>query len=254
MATKIMFLDESGDHNLQVIDPSYPVFVLGGVIMDAEYARGELRERVRQFKLDLFGRDDLYLHTADISRNRAGFERLQDTAFRDEFRARLNELMRTLEYTVVACAIKKDRHVEKYKLAALDPYMLSLEILVERFCFEVGNRPGGGEIVAERRGPLLDRQLEIAWEALRSRGTDYLPPVAVDYRITGMHLRDKRSGLVGLELADLVVTPIGRHVMGKPDRDDYRIVESKFRRYRDRPEGAGLVVLPREDGGRKAKR
>ena len=29
---KVLFLDESGDHNLSVIDPSYPIFVLGGVI------------------------------------------------------------------------------------------------------------------------------------------------------------------------------------------------------------------------------
>lgn len=32
--------------------------------------------------------------------------------------------------------------------------------------------------------------------------------------------------LAGLELADLVVTPIGRNVLGKPDREDYAIVES----------------------------
>jgi hypothetical protein len=60
-----MFLDESGDHSLKVIDPQYPVFVLGGVIADADYAHGELEERVRRFKRDLFGRDDLILHTAD---------------------------------------------------------------------------------------------------------------------------------------------------------------------------------------------
>ena len=35
---KVLFLDESGDHNLSVIDPSYPIFVLGGVIVDQDYA------------------------------------------------------------------------------------------------------------------------------------------------------------------------------------------------------------------------
>ena len=32
-------LDESGDANLEQIDPAYPVFVLGGVILDDDYAR-----------------------------------------------------------------------------------------------------------------------------------------------------------------------------------------------------------------------
>jgi hypothetical protein len=31
---KLLFLDESGDH----IDPQYPLFVLGGVIVDKDYA------------------------------------------------------------------------------------------------------------------------------------------------------------------------------------------------------------------------
>ncbi len=47
---KVMFLDESGDHNLSLIDPSCPVFVLGGVITLQSYAEGEMTERVRTFK------------------------------------------------------------------------------------------------------------------------------------------------------------------------------------------------------------
>ena len=42
---RVMFLDESGDHNLAVIDPSYPLFVLGGVIVDQRYAEGPLERR-----------------------------------------------------------------------------------------------------------------------------------------------------------------------------------------------------------------
>ena len=34
---KIMFLDESGDHNLEKIDQQYPVFVLAGAIFDNSY-------------------------------------------------------------------------------------------------------------------------------------------------------------------------------------------------------------------------
>jgi hypothetical protein len=34
-----LYLDESGDHSLTVIDPQYPVFVLGGVIVDPQYER-----------------------------------------------------------------------------------------------------------------------------------------------------------------------------------------------------------------------
>lgn len=73
---KILFLDESGDHNLQVIDPAYPLFVLGGIVVDKGYAEGELSERIAAFKRNLFGREDIILHTSDITRNRNGFEEL----------------------------------------------------------------------------------------------------------------------------------------------------------------------------------
>ena len=70
---KILFLDESGDHNLSIIDPQYPLFVLGGVIVDKKYAENQLTESVNKFKKDMFGTQDIILHTADISRNRNGF-------------------------------------------------------------------------------------------------------------------------------------------------------------------------------------
>lgn len=103
-----MFLDESGDHNLARIDLQYPIFVLGGVIMDADYATGPLKEMVDDFKHEIFGRTDITLHTADIVRNRNGFETLRDSDTRSRFYGRLNELMRMLEYSVVACSICKE--------------------------------------------------------------------------------------------------------------------------------------------------
>lgn len=243
---KVLFLDESGDHNLRVIDPQYPLFVLGGVIMDKEYAEGELVMRMNAFKRELFGREDLVLHTADITRNRNGFERLKDPGFRAVFYRKLNALMAELRYTVVACAIRKDLHLSRYGMAALDPYLMSLDVLVERFCMEVGDREGGGLVVAERRDPTLDHELELAWLNLKIQGTRYLQAKQIERRIMAMNLRDKKANLAGLQLADLVVTPIGRKVLGKTVKEDYQIIERKFRcNYQGRVEGYGLVVLPK---------
>jgi len=242
---KIMFLDESGDHNLEVIDPQYPMFVLAGVILEQDYAQGELEQKVARFKQDLFARTDLILHTADITRNRNGFENVKDGAFRQRFYTALNTLVESLDFKIVACAIRKDQHLARYGVAALDPYMLSLHVLVERFCFEIGRVSGGGLIVAERRNPTLDHQLELAFLNLKIQGTQYIPAAQVETRIMGLNLRRKTENIAGLQLADLVATPIGRHVMGKPDREDYRIVEAKFRKDRHASHtGYGLVVLP----------
>lgn len=244
---KVMFLDESGDHSLTVIDPQYPLFVLGGVVVDQSYAEGPLSDAVRLFKRRVFGREDICLHTADIVRNRNGFEAMRESSFREKFYRELNALMAQLEYKVVACAIRKDAHLARYGLAALDPYMLSLDILVERFCIEIGNRAAGGIIVAEKRDATLDHQLDLAWLNLKIQGTRFLQATDLERRIAGLVTRGKQERVAGLELADLVVSPIGRYVLGKMPKDDFRIIERKFR---TNPAGEwrgfGLVVLPKE--------
>ena len=195
---KCLFLDESGDHSLTRIDPQYPVFVLGGAVVDAGYAEGELTRRLERFKPDVLGTSDVTLHTADIVRTRGAFAALKDVALRQRFYAALNRVMRELDYKVVACAIKKDAHVAAYGLAAL----------------EVG-------------------------------GTAYLPPSVIKQRLAGLHLRDKKRRIAGLELADLVVSPIGRFVAGLPPREDFEIVREKLRRRDGEHRGAGLVILPK---------
>lgn len=243
---KVMFLDESGDHNLSVIDPQYPLFVLGGVVVDKDYADGELTEKLTAFKRGLFGREDLILHTADITRNRNGFERLKDAGFRQQFYEQLNVLMSELRYSVVACAIHKDQHLSRYGVAALDPYLLSLNVLVERFCMDVGNVEGGGLIVAERRDATLDHELDLAWLNLKIQGTRFMQANKIERRVMALNLRDKKANIAGLQLADLVVTPIGRRVLGKIVKEDYQVVEQKFRRSpKGKIDGYGLVVLPR---------
>jgi hypothetical protein len=124
--------------------------------------------------------------------------------------------------------------------------MLSLHVLVERFCFEIGNVKDGGVIVAERRNPTLDQQLDLAFLNLKIQGTRYVKAADVGTRIVGLNLRTKSANIAGLQLADLVASPIGRHVLGRHIHEDYKIVESKFRRDQlGKIEGYGMVVLPR---------
>lgn len=194
----------------------------------------------------MFGTSDIILHTADISRNRNGFEEMKSPAFRERFYNGINRLMRSLEYMVVACVVHKKELLSRYGLAALDPYLLSLDILVERFCFEVGDKRDGGIIIAECRGPTLDRELELAWLNLKIQGTKYMKAHAVESRIKALTLRQKTDNIAGLQLADLVVTPLGRYVMGKPLKEDFEVIKSKLRRnHRGDYKGYGLVVLPK---------
>lgn len=241
---KTLFLDESGDYNPETIDPQYPVFVLGGVIADDAYAAGPMTDALDDFKSDLFGRTDIVLHTADIARKRNGFEPLRDAGLRAHFYRRLNELMREMQYSALACAIHKHPDQWLYRAFYPDLYLLAFPALVQQFCYEIGNA-SGGVIFAERRNPNDDRELQRSWERLRETGTRRIRPSEVRRRITDLRLRSKADCPAGLELADLVVSPIGRHILGKPDKEDWLIVRDKLRQSRS-GNVVGLMVWPNQ--------
>jgi hypothetical protein len=70
----------------------------------------------------------------------------------------------------------------------------------------------------------------------------------VERRISELHIRDKSQDIAGLQIADLIVSPIGRHVIGKSAKADWEIIKQKFRRAADgRYKGFGLVVLPKKE-------
>ncbi len=247
----VMFLDESGDHSLSKIDPQYPLFVLCGVLLSDEYHKTTATEALKEFKQNLFGLEDLILHTVDFARNQAGFESMADHSFRARFFQALEDLVIQLDFKLVACVIRKQAHLDKYGLNALDPYMLSLSVLVERFAFECGG--AGGTIVAESRDETLNNALELAFLDLKIRGTDFIPATKIRRRIHNFVIRDKQENIAGLQIADVCATPIGRHLLGKTTYPDYcrggdffLTVQPKFRKdWQGNYRGMGLVVLPK---------
>lgn len=240
----MLFLDESGNHQLDRISKDYPVFVLGGIILDRTYARTVLAPRLSALKLEYFGRDDIVLHTTEIIRRQNHFAALEDPALYERFLAALTHLMSDVEYEVVACVIKKHAYAARFG-AGHDPYHLSLGILVERFAIDIGPVTNGGIVFVERRRPDLDLALERAWQVLRSTGTTRMSAADLDDRIIDLSVKDKSLNLAGLQLADLVVSPIGRATIGKPTRADWDVVKSKLRRRNGSYEDHGLVILPR---------
>jgi hypothetical protein len=92
----------------------------------------------------------------------------------------------------------------------------------------------------------LDRQIELAWLNLKIQGTKYISANTLQQRVTSLNLRGKKENLAGLQLADLVVSPIGRHILGKREKEDFQIIRQKFgTNNRGVYEGYGLVILPK---------
>ena len=70
-----MFIDESGDHNLQNIDDQFPLFCLCGCVFEKEYYRTTARPLIDKLKIRFWNSMDVILLSRDIRRQEgAGYQ------------------------------------------------------------------------------------------------------------------------------------------------------------------------------------
>ena len=192
-AMKILFLDEAGDHNLLVVDKDYPVFVLGGCIIDEKEHEQKAKPLISEFKKKLFGTDKLILHFRDYARSINGFEKMRLNDFRYQFYSELTEILRKIDFSLVACLIDKKNHLHRYDLRAVDPYLLSLEVLVEKFTIYLRENNDSGIIIAESRNPQLDNELNLSFLGLKINGTRFIKAKEIAERISNLAIRKKKK-------------------------------------------------------------
>ncbi|MDD5659136.1 MAG: DUF3800 domain-containing protein [Actinomycetota bacterium] len=244
-----LFLDESGDHNLVKIHKDYPVFVLAGCIVEANNYNN-FKNEVIGYKQTILGNPKIILHTADITRNKNGFESLKDKEARLNFYSSLNHLIEKLDFTLIACLVDKKAHLEKYGELAFNPYELSLRCVLERFYYFLNEKDETAKIYAESRGAYLDSRLELTFLDIKFSGITFgnrkIRGADIRKRLIEFKFLEKNKNISGLQIADLCATPIGRKYIGKNVKDDYKIIETKFRKYKGRIDGCGLIVIPEE--------
>jgi hypothetical protein len=239
----IVFVDESGDHGMSSIDPSYPVFTLAFCLFAKEAYATRVAPAVLDFKFRHFGHDQVILHEHEIRKTKGAFRFLTDTGRREPCFADLNALVECAPFTLVASVIDKRLYKERYPEAA-NPYHVAMGFGLERIYLhlrDLGCRAGVTHLLFERRGEKEDRALEEEFRRVCAGQNGMLARLPFE-----IVMADKRCNSAGLQLADLVARPIGRKVLdpGQPNRA-FDILAGKLRRNRHgRVEGWGLKVFP----------
>lgn len=166
---------------------------------------------------------------------------------REQFYTGLNKIIKETEFNLIACIVDKKEHIKHYK-NALDPYLLSLKVILEGFIMCLKESKEKGIVVAESRGTQLDNQLNLAFLDLKISGTRYLRPSDVADNITDFRIRKKEANIAGLQLIDSIITPIGRRYLNKKNHYlVYDVIKGKFRKHEcGKYTGYGLIILPRK--------
>lgn len=239
----LVFVDESGDHELTKINPEYPVFVLSFCIIRKDDYVNRVCRDLQRLKFEFWGHDEVVLYEHEIRKPRGPFLFLLQQPLRERFVAALTAQMKALPATIVAIVIDKPAFVAKYH-DPVGPYDYALETGLERVfrhLESLGQSDRSTTIVVECRGRKEDAELELAFHRVCD-GRNVLN------RSLPFHLVmvPKAANSAGLQLADLMARPIGlKHF--RPDQPNraYDIIEPKLRRSpTGKVEGWGLKRLP----------
>lgn len=239
----IVYVDESGDHGMENIDPNYPVFVLAFCIFDKNDYATKISPSLQQFKFEYFGHDMVVLHEYEIRKARNEFSILLNNEIRKPFMRALGRVVADAPFTLVSTVIMKEALTRKYSSPA-NPYHMAMGFGLERvyrYLESLREHEKLTHIVFEKRGRREDDELELEFRRVCD-GANYFNK-AFPFQIV---FADKKSNSSGLQFADLLARPIGRAMLDKTQENRaYEIIKTKFYARPDgRIEGWGLKCFP----------
>lgn len=241
----LVFIDESGNHNLNYTytnDP-YNIFVLGAIcISEIEY---EIFDRkLKELKQELFEDEEYIIHTVEITRpnksRQDNNKKFNNPEFRKIFYKRINDLIASTNFEVIACIIKKRELMIQEGANRVDPYIYSLNILLDQILARCKSKTC--KIYPEKRDNTENIKIELEFLRAKNAGTKQFTGTEVSEKIEEFVLKDKKTNMSGLQLIDLLVTPIGRHFLGKKKREaghevSYEVIVKKIRK-------SDLIIYP----------
>lgn len=243
--TKIMFLDESGDHSLDKIDKSYPMFVLAGCIFDLDYYSQTVEPKVNELKIKYFGKTDIILRSYDIRKQKRDFACLVDKKKRENFYNDLDVLVKSLDFKIIAAAINKTNLKNQYNEPD-NPYNLCFQFILE------SGRSGDKLMFRiESRETHNDKKLAEVYEKFRTEnhfkpdGQLLFKKDEIQLKFLDLSFNQKIQNIVGHQIADLVAYPIGVSILDKKrENKAFEIIKTKFHSKNGEYLNYGLKIFP----------
>jgi hypothetical protein len=221
----IVYVDESGDHGLVNIDKQYPIFVLAFCIFKkSDYLKTV--QDFQEFKFNHFGHDIVILHENEIRKDKGVFKVLNNLEKKSSFIKKLSDVVNQQKFAVISTTIKKDELKKHYRYDN-NPYHIALKFCIERlfnFLIASNQQKKITHIVVEQRGKTEDRALEREFSKICSKGN--FKDITTNFE---MIMASKQSNSTGLQLADLIVRPIGLNCLRpKQTNKSFEVIKEKI--------------------------
>lgn len=221
----IVYVDESGDHSLEFVNPRYPLFVLVFCVFQKDHYVQKVMPELSRLKISTFGHDMVVLHEQEIRKKTGAFNKL-NLQRREVMVEALSNLMAEIDLILIPIVIDKTA----LKKLGPDPthiYHFAMQLGMERlyqFLQERDQQDLLTHIIFEARGRCEDLALELEFRRICSGSNSFQRNLPFEIIIA-----DKKTNSVGLQIADIAARPIGLSVL-RPDQPNraFAILEGKL--------------------------
>ncbi len=170
----VVYVDESGDHNLAKFDTEFPVFTLTFCIFRKDDYITDIVPALQRIKFKQFGHDMVVFHEREIRKASGSFTFLTDTTRRTEFMNDLNTWVEKSPFSIIAAVIRKPEFVQRHA-ETRNPYHFAMRLGLERvqkYLTKHRDADRTTHIVFEARGRREDDELELEFRRVCS-GANY---------------------------------------------------------------------------------
>lgn len=246
MYNYLLFIDESGTSSLKNVDPNFPILVLTGLLISKSDYEDMVAE-VTKLKQKYFPGKQVVLHRRDMRKYERGFEIFFDDKIKKNFYIDLNKILAQSDYVLISAGIDKERHIKEYGKLASDPYRIALSFMLERTVMETDSRGAVTvDVFIESRGKKEDRVVAERFNQLLYSGSSQITSDRFLQRFSKkLSINKKEDGVIGIEMADLCVYPIARHLLNKNEPNPaFDVIFPKIRSRKGQIEGYGIKMFP----------
>lgn len=221
----VVYVDESGDHGMQTLDPNYPVFVLAFCVFYKRHYSEKVVPALHKFKFNHFGHDLVVLHEHEIRKEKGDFK-FASRQHKHQFLSELTDIIEASNFILISCVIDKAKLRERGETDD-NPYHLALGFCLEtlyELLLEKNQDSALTHVVVECRGKKEDNELELEFRRICDGANRLGKSLPFD-----IIFADKKVDSPGLQLADLVARPVGMSVLrpGQGNRA-FEVLKRKF--------------------------
>lgn len=227
MKKYLVFIDESGDPNVEKIDPQYPVFGVGALIFEEQYFTESVLLNFANLKIRHGFSVDTVFHSSEIRKQKGDFVRLVNYEKRINLLADISSFFKSSDLDIISSVIKKTELKEQYNAPGC-PYDLSFQFILERLAHFLHQKKSITEITLERRVENVV-PLQNVFNNLKTYGNGYHSASYFNDVFPQVKLIFVGKENVGAQISDLAIYPITSKII-RPNAQNqaFDILKSKF--------------------------